>query len=54
MTTTTTTATGYCLKCLAQRDIKSAEHLTLKNGRPALEGVCAVCGTKICKIGGSE
>ena len=42
------------MKCLAQREIKGAVHLTLKNGRPAMEGFCAVCGTKIFKIGGTE
>jgi len=46
----TATATGYCLKCLAQRDIEAAVQITLKNGRPATEGICAVCGTKIFRI----
>jgi hypothetical protein len=27
--------------------------VTLKNGRPATQGVCPVCGTKITRIGAS-
>ncbi len=46
-----TTATGYCMKCKTQRDIKGAKQITMKNGRPATEGTCPVCGTKIFKIG---
>jgi ribosomal protein S27E len=44
--------TGYCMKCKAQRDIKGPKQITMKNGRPATEGTCPVCGTKIFKIGG--
>ena len=44
-------ATGYCMKCKAKRDIKNPKQITMKNGRPATEGACPVCGTKIFKIG---
>jgi hypothetical protein len=44
-------ATGYCVKCKASREIKDAQQVTMKNGRPATQGVCPVCGTKIFKIG---
>jgi DNA-directed RNA polymerase subunit RPC12/RpoP len=44
-------ATGYCMKCKAQREIKNAKQITMKNGRPATEGACPTCGTKIFKIG---
>ena len=46
-----TVATGYCMKCKAQREIKNAKQITMKNGRPATEGTCPVCSTKIFKIG---
>jgi Domain of unknown function (DUF5679) len=46
------TVTGYCMKCKTQREIKSPKQITMKNGRPATEGSCPVCGTKIFKIGG--
>jgi hypothetical protein len=44
-------ATGYCVKCKASREIKDAKQITMKNGRPATQGACPVCGTKIFKIG---
>jgi hypothetical protein len=47
-------ATGYCMKCKAQREIKNAKQITMKNGRPATEGACPVCGTKIFKIGAGK
>ncbi|MFN3652766.1 MAG: DUF5679 domain-containing protein [Armatimonadota bacterium] len=42
---------GYCVKCRAKKAIKDAKQVTMKNGRPATEGVCPDCGTKIFKIG---
>ena len=42
---------GYCLRCRQKREIKNARSVTLKNGRPATEGTCPLCGTKIVKIG---
>ena len=42
---------GYCVKCKASREIKDAKQITMKNGRPAMQGSCPVCGTKIFKIG---
>ncbi len=44
-------ASGYCVKCKASREIQDAHQITMKNGRPATEGKCPVCGTKIFKIG---
>jgi len=31
--------------------MKGAKAITMKNGRPATQGVCPVCGTKMFKIG---
>jgi hypothetical protein len=42
---------GYCLKCRERREMKDAKAITMKNGKPATEGVCPVCSTKIFKIG---
>jgi hypothetical protein len=42
---------GYCVKCRTKREMKSAKAITMKNGRPATQGVCPVCGTKMFKIG---
>lgn len=43
---------GYCVKCKSKREIKEAKAITMKNGRPAKQGICPDCGTKIFKIGG--
>lgn len=45
---------GYCMKCKTQRDIKDPEQITMKNGRPAMQGTCSVCCTKIFKIGAAK
>jgi hypothetical protein len=50
----TGTSTGYCMKCKAQREIKDPKAITMKNGRPATEGSCQVCATKIFKIGAAK
>ena len=42
---------GYCVKCRAKKEIKNAKQVTMKNGRPAIQGTCPDCGTKIFKIG---
>ena len=47
-------AAGYCMKCKTQREIKNAKPITMKNGRPATEGTCPVCSTKMFKIGASK
>ena len=41
---------GYCVKCKAKREIKDAKQVKMANGRPALKGVCPVCGTGMFKI----
>ncbi len=46
-------AEAYCVKCKSKREIKDAQAITMKNGRPATEGKCPECGTKIFKIGAS-
>ena len=45
---------GYCMKCREQRELKDAQPATLKNGRAATRGSCAVCGTKITVMGGAN
>ena len=44
---------AYCLKCRAKREIKDARPITMKNGKPATQGTCPVCGTKVFRIGKS-
>ncbi|MDD5510025.1 MAG: DUF5679 domain-containing protein [Dehalococcoidales bacterium] len=42
---------AYCVKCRKKVDIKGARAITMKNGRPATQGVCPACGTKVFRIG---
>jgi len=39
------------VKCREKREMKDPQQVTMKNGRPATQGTCPVCGTKIFKIG---
>ena len=43
--------TAYCVKCREKVEIKDAQETTLKNGRPAVKGVCPKCGTNVFRIG---
>jgi len=42
---------GYCMKCRTKREMKDTKAITMKNKRPATQGVCPVCKTKMFKIG---
>ncbi|MCA9376237.1 MAG: hypothetical protein KC925_04220 [Candidatus Doudnabacteria bacterium] len=42
---------AYCVKCKEKREMNDPEEITMKNGRPAVKGVCGTCGTKMFKIG---
>lgn len=46
-----TMATAYCMKCRKRVEIKNPEQITLKNKRPAVQGVCPTCGTKAFRLG---
>jgi Zn finger protein HypA/HybF involved in hydrogenase expression len=45
------TPQAYCVKCKTKREMQDATQIQMKNGRPATEGKCPVCGTKMFKIG---
>jgi hypothetical protein len=45
---------AYCVKCRTSREMKDAQQVTLKNGRPATQGSCPVCGTKLFRIGAAK
>lgn len=52
MTTTTIAAVQiYCVKCKTKTDSRDVQAVTMKNGRPATQGFCVVCGTKKFRIG---
>ncbi|KKR93139.1 MAG: hypothetical protein UU73_C0001G0320 [Candidatus Daviesbacteria bacterium GW2011_GWA1_41_61] len=42
----------YCVKCRTKRQANNPQKITMKNGKPATQGECSVCGTKMFRIGG--
>lgn len=42
---------GYCMKCKSKQEMKNTKAIIMKNGRAANQGECAVCGTRMFKIG---
>ncbi len=44
---------AYCMKCRAKREMKDTKAITMKNGKPATQGICPACGTKMFRIGKS-
>ena len=42
---------AYCVKCRGKREIAEPESITMKNGKPATQGKCPSCGTKVFRIG---
>ena len=44
----------YCFKCRGKTDTLEAHEVVLKNGRPAVTGPCAVCGTKKFRMGAAK
>jgi len=45
---------AYCVKCKAKKTMKDAKEIKMKNGRPAVTGVCPTCSTKMFKIGAAK
>lgn len=45
------TVEGYCMKCKAKAEMKDPKQVTMKNGKPAVQGSCPKCGTKMFRIG---
>jgi hypothetical protein len=45
---------AYCLKCRTQREMSDPQQIQMKNGKPATQGKCPVCGTKMYRIGSSK
>jgi hypothetical protein len=43
---------GYCVKDKKKVEIQNPVKTTMKNGKPATQGTCPVCGGKVFRIGG--
>lgn len=44
---------AYCFKCRTKREMSDEKRVSMKNGKPATQGKCPVCGTTMYKIGGA-
>ena len=44
---------AYCVKDRKKVEIKNPKAITMKNGRPATQGICPICGKKVFRIGKS-
>jgi hypothetical protein len=42
---------AYCVKDRKKVEIKNPKAITMKNGKPATQGICPICGTKVFRIG---
>jgi len=45
---------AYCVKCRAKKKMINPKSITMKNGKPATQGTCPTCGTKMFIIGKSK
>src|SRR3954451_23301863 len=45
-------AEAYCVKDKMKVEVQNPQRITMKNGKPALQGTCPQCGGKVFKIGG--
>ncbi len=43
-------ATGRCMKCKGNVEIKDGKETVMKNGMKAMKGVCPDCGTSVFRI----
>lgn len=41
---------AYCVKCRTKREMKDPKEIKMANGRPAMQGTCPVCSTKLNRI----
>ena len=41
----------FCVKCKDKTASKDVTAVTMKNGRPATQAICDICGTKKFRIG---
>ena len=38
---------AYCVKCRAKKTMKDEQAVTMKNGKPATQGICPDCGADL-------
>lgn len=42
---------AYCVKCKKTVEVKDPRPVTMRNKRPAIQGICPSCGTKVFRTG---
>ena len=42
---------AYCVKDKKKVEIQKPQAITMKNGKPATQGTCPLCGGKVFRIG---
>ncbi|MGQ9524335.1 MAG: DUF5679 domain-containing protein [Armatimonadota bacterium] len=42
---------AYCVKCKSKKVIANPVRVTMKNNKPAMQGTCPDCGTKLTRLG---
>ncbi len=47
-------AEAYCVKDKKKVEVQNAQKITMKNGKPAIQGTCPICGGKVFRIGGAD
>ena len=45
-------AEAYCVKDKRKVEVVNPQRITMKNGKPATQGTCPICGGKVFRIGG--
>ena len=44
-------AQAYCVKDKMKVEVQTPHNITMKNGKPAVQGTCPKCGGKVFRIG---
>lgn len=48
------TTTAFCGKCKKVQNMVEEYETELKNKKKAIKGKCELCGTNMCRMGGSK
>ena len=47
-------AEAYCVKDKKKVEVLNPQRITMKNGKPAIQGTCPICGGKVFRIGAAD
>jgi len=43
---------AFCVNCRCKKEMRDPKTVSMKNGKPATQGVCPTCGAKMFRMGG--